>query len=400
MESAPHRGPAGVGSRERKRFDSIARVSAVRILLDYRPALRQRTGVGEYVHELARALTASAPADETLTLFSASWRDRLSADAVPGARRIDRRWPVRVLNAAWHRLGWPPAEQVTGESFDVVHAAHPLLIPSRDAAQSITVHDLDFLDHPERTRAEIRRDYPALARSHARRADRIVVISRATARDVEQRLDVPASKISICYPGGPDWAPRTSEPAAAEACLLFLGTLEPRKNLGVLLDAYERLIARVPAAPPLVLAGRVSDAAGDIVRRTKQGALTGRVVLTGYLPDDQRELWYRRAIAFVMPSHYEGFGMPVLEALTVGVPVVAADRGALPEVVGDAGRLVPPDDPEAIAAALSDLLTDPGQRDRLRAAGWAQARRFRWEDAARSVREAWGLAIEARARRG
>jgi glycosyltransferase involved in cell wall biosynthesis len=92
--------------------------------------------------------------------------------------------------------------------------------------------------------------------------------------------------------------------------------------------------------------------------------------------------------------------MPVLEALTVGVPVVAADRGALPEVVGDAGRLVPPDDPDGIAAALSDLLTDPGQRDRLRAAGWVQARRFRWEDAARSVREAWGLAIEARARRG
>jgi len=370
------------------------------ILLDYRPALRQRTGVGEYLHELARAVVASAPAGETLHLFSSSWKDRLDPAAVPGADVVDRRVPVRLLNFAWHRLGWPPVESLTGRRFAVVQSGHPLLIPARDAARVVTIADLDFLDHPERTRAEIRRDYPALAASHARRADRIVVISRATARDVEQRLEVPASRISICYPGGPSWAPRTSEPAAADACLLFLGTLEPRKNLGVLLDAYERLIARVPAAPPLVLAGRVSDAAGDIVRRTKQGALAGRVVLTGYLPDDQRERWYRRAIAFVMPSHYEGFGMPVLEALTVGVPVVAADRGALPEVVGDAGRLVPPDDPAGMASALSDLLTDPEQRNRLRAAGWAQARRFRWEDAARSVREAWGLAIEARARRG
>jgi glycosyltransferase involved in cell wall biosynthesis len=370
------------------------------ILLDYRPALRQRTGVGEYLHELARAVVASAPASETLHLFSSSWKDRLDATAVPGAHVVDRRVPVRLLNFAWHRLGWPPVESLTGRRFDVVQSGHPLLIPARDAARVVTIADLDFLDHPDRTQAEIRRDYPALAAAHARRADRIVVISRATARDVEHRLDVPASKISICYPGGPVWTPRTSEPAAGEGCLLFLGTLEPRKNLGVLLEAYERLIARVPSAPQLVLAGRISDAAGDIVRRAKQGTLAGRVVLTGYVPDDQREVWYRRAIAFVMPSHYEGFGMPVLDALTVGVPVVAADRGALPEVVGDAGRLVPADDPEGFAAALADLLTDPGLRDRTRTAGWAQARRFRWEDAARSVREAWGLAIEARARRG
>jgi len=163
----------------------------VRILLDYRPALRQRSGVGEYVHGLASAVAASAPSGDSLTLFSASWRDRLPASAVAGAGIVDRRVPVRALNFAWHRMEWPPIERLTGATFDVVQSAHPLLIPSRRAARLVTIHDLDFLDHPERTRAEIRRDYPALAASHARRADRVIAVSLATARAVEERLGVP-----------------------------------------------------------------------------------------------------------------------------------------------------------------------------------------------------------------
>ncbi len=335
-----------------------AHPSPLRVLLDYRPALRARTGVGEYIHELARALVASAPRDESLTLFSSSWKDRLAGDAVPGARVVDRRVPVRALNLAWHRLGWPPIEMVAGGAYDVVQSAHPLLIPSSRAARVVTIADLDFLDHPERTHAEIRRDYPRLAAAHARRADAIVTISRATAGDIERRLGVRREKISICYPGAPPWGRREREPSASSACLLFLGTLEPRKNLGVLLDAYERLIARSPTAPPLVLAGRIPDAASDIVARAGRAPLAGRIELPGYIADDQREALFGRALAFVMPSHYEGFGMPVLEALTVGVPVVAADRGALPEVVGDAGILAPAGDAEAFTVAMDELLRD------------------------------------------
>src|SRR5262249_36108082 len=160
-----------------------------------------------------------------ITLFSASWKDRLSPDVVPGLGTVDRKIPVRLLNLAWHRLEWPPIETVSGATFDVVQSLHPLLVPSERAAQVVTVADLDFLDHPERTRAEIRRDYPALAASHAKRADRVVTISRATAEDVERRLGVAASKISICYPGRPDWRARETEPGADSACLLFLGTL-------------------------------------------------------------------------------------------------------------------------------------------------------------------------------
>ena len=131
----------------------------MRILLDYRPALRERTGVGEYVHEIAAAIGRRLGPGAELALFSSSWKDRLG-EAVPPGRRVDVRVPVRVLNALWHRAGAPAVERFAGP-IDLVHAAHPLLIPSR-AARVVTVHDLDFLDHPERTRGEIRRDYATL----------------------------------------------------------------------------------------------------------------------------------------------------------------------------------------------------------------------------------------------
>lgn len=370
----------------------------MRILFDYRPALRERTGVGEYVHELAGALVASRSHEsEALTLFASSWRDRLAPNVIPGAETIDRRVPVRVLNLAWHRLGWPSVETLTGQAFDVVQGAHPLLIPATRAAQVVTICDLDFLDHPERTRAEIRRDYADLAADHARRADRVIVISRHTAGEVERRLGVPAEQISVCSPGAPAWAPRDREPSPGT--ILFLGTLEPRKNLGVLLDAYARLVSRDAQTPRLVLAGRIPDDAGSILARVSQPPLAGRVDLPGYVDSQQRFDLFRQALVFVLPSHTEGFGMPALEALASGVPVIVANRGALPEVVGPAGRLFEPDDAEDLAVALRDVITEPERRRRMRDAGLQQARRFQWADAARGAREGWAMAIEHRRRR-
>jgi hypothetical protein len=122
----------------------------LRILLDYRPALRERSGVGEYIHEIAAALMRRLGPSDALTLFSSSWKDRLDA-RIPGARVVDARVPVRLLNLAWHRLGWPPIERLAGP-IDIAHSAHPLLMPARAATQIVTIYDLDFLDHPERTR--------------------------------------------------------------------------------------------------------------------------------------------------------------------------------------------------------------------------------------------------------
>jgi len=366
----------------------------VRIFLDYRAALRARTGVGETVHETARALIATAPPGEELVLFSSSWKDRLDSAAVPGARTIDRRVPVRVLNAAWHRLGRPTIEQLTGEDFDIAHAMHPLKLPATRAAQVVTLHDLDFLDHPERTRAEIRRDYPALAAAHAKSADQVIAVSAHTASDARARFGLADDRVSICRPGAPAWPHRREEPA--DGCVLFLGSLEPRKNLGVLLDAYERLLATGTRLPRLVLAGRASDAAADIVARAQRPPLAGVVELPGYIEPDRRAALYARALVFVLPSHTEGFGMPALEAMTIGVPVIAANAGALPEAVGAAGALFAPGDAGQLAATLASICADTSRRDRMREAGWQHVAAFTWERTAQAVRDAWQCALEHR----
>ena len=167
----------------------------MRILVDYRPALRARTGVGEYIHTLVRAYTSTH--DDAVTLFTSSWKDRPSPseDSELRARVVDLRVPVSVLNYMWHRVEWPAVETLAGDA-DVVHAAHTLLIPTRHAAQIVTIHDLFFLLTPQRTRAEIRRDYAELSSSHARRAEAVITSSAHTKRLVIEHLGVEADKVT------------------------------------------------------------------------------------------------------------------------------------------------------------------------------------------------------------
>lgn len=354
----------------------------LRILLDYRPALRERTGVGEYAHELAAALARRLRPPDALTLFSSSWKDRLPSGRVDGANQVDVRIPVSVLNAAWHRLAWPPVETFAGP-VDIAHSMHPLLMPARRARQVVTVHDLDFLDHPERTRAEIRRDYAALAPAHARRADAVVAVSRFTAGEVERRLGVPRQKIVVCPPGSPRWAARQTMPAGGP--ILFMGTLEPRKNVGALLDGYAALLAQVPDAPPLWLAGGATPAAASWLERIAHAPLAGRVKHLGYIPSERRYALYAQASMLVQPSHLEGFGIPVLEAMTVGVPVIVNNRGALPEVAADAGAIVDANAADQLAAAMRRYLDAPEAARDAAARGLARARTYSWDASAATL---------------
>jgi glycosyltransferase involved in cell wall biosynthesis len=367
----------------------------VHILLDYRPALRERSGAGEYVHRLACALAAEGT--DQIVLFSSSWKHRLDRSAVPGTDSIDRRVPVRLLNLLWHRMSWPPVEWLAGGRVDVAHSAHPLLLPARQAAQVVTIHDLDFLTHPERTAREIRRDYPALACRHAIRADGVIVPSRYTAGEVERRLGVPADRISICPGGHPGW-PRRAAPVR-QSYILFLGTLEPRKNLHALLEAYAQLVGRWPAAPELVLAGRETVHAESLKAAVARPPLAGRVRMPGYVPDAARRGLYEGAGVLVLPSFDEGFGFPPLEAMALGVPVVVSNRGSLPEIVGDAGLVVDPGDAGGLADALERTLRDEALAAALVARGLARSAEYTWEACARATRQAYQLAIERRRRR-
>lgn len=373
----------------------------MRALIDYRPALRHRTGVGEYAHQLATAITPLLLAKGgSLSLFSSSWKDRLAPGVVPGARQVDVRVPVRLLNRAWHQWGWPPVEAFAGR-VDVAHSMHPLLVPARGAAQVVTIHDLYFLDRPESAAAEIRRDYPSLTPSHARRADAVIAVSNYTAQEVRARLNIPADRVSVCPPGAPAWQPRDlsligrSQPGP----ILFIGTIEPRKNVGVLLAAYRKLLVLDPGAPPLVMAGGVSAECASLLAELDEPPMADRARHLGYVTDSERQELYRSASVLVLPSLNEGFGLPALEAMTVGVPVVAANRGALPELLHGVGTLIEPDDADGLARTLRDLLSDPGRAQSSADRGLLRAREYTWTATAKRVMDVYSAAIEHRAAR-
>lgn len=365
----------------------------MRILVDYRPALRQRTGVGEYIHELVRAF-ARRGTDE-VAVFTSSWKDRPSPElsAVLGAHVIDRRIPVRLLNALWHRAVWPPVEWLSGP-IDVVHAAHPLLIPATRAAQIVTIHDLFFLTHPPAVTAEIQRDYASLVGRSVRVADAVITSSDYGKAQIASLLAVDTRKIHVVPPGAPRWQQLGQRPNnPADGYVLFVGTLEPRKNIGILLDAWTRVLTRVSPRPKLVLAGRTTLQSTEWLTRIESGPLAGTVEHRGYVPDEAREALYRGARALVLPSLDEGFGLPVLEAMSAGVPVVASERGAIPEVTAGCADLVEPTDVDGLAAALSRVLTDDAHAERMALRGLERARAFDWDQSAGALAAAYAAAV-------
>lgn len=361
----------------------------MRILLDYRPALRHRTGVGEYAHQMAAALARQAGTHDEVVLFSSSWKHRLPPGAVQGAATVDARIPVTLLNLAWHRLETPAVERLAGPA-DVAWSMHPLLMPSTGAAQVVTVHDLFFLDRPEATVREIRRDYAALAARHASRADAVIAVSEYTKAQVVSRLGVSSDRVTVCPSGAPS-VPQRPEPSVVGP-ILHVGTVGPRKNTRALVEVFAELTRSRSPLPPLVFAGRIE-------RRDGPADVPG-VRYLGYVSDDQKHALYREASMLVVPSLDEGFGIPVLEAMTAGVPIVAAARGALPEVLGDAGLLVEASSPEQfrrdLAQAIARLLDDAELRRGLAARGVARSRAFSWDTSAARAREALVNAVERR----
>lgn len=372
-------------------------------MLDYRPALRARTGLGEYVHELARALAATAPAGPHVTVFTSSWKDRPDAGAqaeLRGVRLVDHRWPVRVLDTLWQRLSWPPIERLVGDC-DIVHSPTPLRIPARRAAQVVTLFDLYFLDEPQAAAGVAPSAFARLAPQHLREADHVIAGSAYAAALARDRLGVPMARVTVAPPGVPPWTASVRK-ARADGdgdCVLFLGTLEPRKNVEGLFESYARLVRRRPDAPPLVLAGRVSPSLAPLVDGLTRGPLASRVTVRGYVSQSDREALLQRAQLLVLPSWDEGFGLPALEAMACGVPVVVSTRGALPEVVASAGACVPPEDHDALARAMEVLLDRDAAREAA-ARGTARAAQFTWQATAEATRVAYAAAMRARAARG
>jgi len=255
----------------------------------------------------------------------------------------------------------------------------------------VTVHDLSFLRFP-RAFAPANRFYLSrITAISCRRAERVIAVSQATARELTRLLGVPPQRIEVIY-NGVDAAFFVRDPAAVaawrrqagwpEQFMLSVGTLEPRKNYGVLIDAYA-LYRRQSARPlPLLIAGGRGWDYEGIFARVARLDLTAHVVFLGFVPAATLPWLYNAATLFVYPSRYEGFGLPVIEAMACGTPVITTTAGSLPEVAGTAAWLVAPDDVEGLAQAMHTLTNDIGRREAMVAAGLEQARRFRWTQTA------------------
>jgi glycosyltransferase involved in cell wall biosynthesis len=361
--------------------------------IDYRPALSRLTGVGRYVASLTGAL-AGIDSENRYTLFSSSLRERASVDALPSNfELVDRRIPVSLLNALWHRVGQPSLDLLAGRSFDITHSPHPLILPSRRGRAVVTIHDLFFYRHAEATTAEIRRDYVPLVKAHAARADAVLTGSRTTKEDLVRDLGVDEKKIELT-PYGIDVESFRSRPEEEERIvaryelpsryLLSVATLEPRKNLPRLVEAVAQLVGAGWDGILLLAGGSGVDEAA-IDRVIDRHALGARVRKLGYVPSHHLPAIYRRDRALVSVSLWEGFGFPVLEAMACRIPVVASDIPTHREVAGDGATYVDPADPQRIASAIERVWDDDAVRSPLIEEGSRRLRLFSWDETARKT---------------
>ncbi len=370
----------------------------MRIVMDYTAAARQGAGIGRYARELITAILSSADAaDYVLMTASAglgqAWiaekerLRRISGNRPPTFRDIPLTddWMARL----WQRLRLPlPAEWITGRA-DVFYSPDFVLPPLlRRTHAALTVHDLSFLRYPETFPSALRAYLESAVPRSVARSDAILADSAATRQDLIELLRVPPEKVTTLYCGvaarfTPKPAPGERERLQARygvgerPYILAVGTIQPRKN-------YPHLIAAcAPLAKTngveLVIAGRAAWLSEPTLAAAKA---CDYVRLLGFFDDDDLPALYRQAHILAFPSLYEGFGIPPLEAMACGTPVVASTASSVPEVVGDAGLLADPHDVAAWTAALECLLRDQDLRARLRRDGIQRAGQFTWEAAA------------------
>lgn len=353
----------------------------------------RNAGIHTYIDQTVRRLPEVDP-ELRLTLFARHVPDGLSDAIEPRATR----WPTGrpALRILWEQLRLPLAAR----RFDVVHASAFVAPQICWRPTVVTIYDLSFALFPQYFRGLNQAYLRIGTRRSARRARRVLAISEHTRRDIHRLYDVPLDRIDVAYPG----VDAALTPAAPESVaefkrrkqlpdrfLLFLGTLEPRKNLVMMIQAFAQLKRERPDAM-LVLAGGVGWLADDVFAEIDRSGVRDSVILPGFVPAEEKALWYAAATAFVYPSIYEGFGLPPLEAMACGTPVIVSNAASLPEVVGEAGLNVAPDDVSGWSHAMRRLWSDAALRADLSERGLAQARRFSWTETARVTAAAYRAA--------
>ncbi len=342
------------------------------------------TGVGLYAHNLARTL-AELGGRERYRLFFFDFRRHGCGCAIDNPRfefRPIRFMPGRVYESLSENVGWPDISWFAGRC-DLYHFPNFVIPPLKKGKAVVTVHDLSFRRFPEYTEARNLKRLKNRFLWTLKRADAVIAISEFTKRELIELYGVPPDRVTVIHlgvssPGGVVF----SRPIPPRY-FLFVGTVEPRKNLGTLLDAWRIAKSRAPDWPFKILIagghGWNCESAGAQARRR---GIEADLVALDYVPHEGLPALYRNAEALVFPSLYEGFGLPPLEAMACGTPVIASTAPALPEVIGDAGLMCDPQDAEEIARAMMRIGDDRQLRDSLVARGFERIKLFSWRKTA------------------
>lgn len=335
----------------------------------------RQTGVSRYISELINGLQRVKAPEDDLQLFG------------------QKTGPIKdspMARILWEQTGLPV--NIVARRLDVFHTpigAVPIL---STAPTVVTVHDLAFLKYPDQLPSSRRAWLIAATRLSARRADKIITVSQATANDLQEWLGIPEDRIQpipLAISGKVERVEGKSLDVFRmkweidRPYVLAVGTLEPRKNLPTLLRAFAKI--KDDIEHQLVLVGPEGWLTGELKSTLEELNLGDRVRLTGFVSDEELGGWYSAADLYVFPSYYEGFGLPAIEAMRCGAPVLASNNSAFPEVVGDAGVLISAGDINQWAESIRDLLRDESRRLHLRDLGLARANAFSWDRTAQET---------------
>ena len=364
----------------------------MKVCLDIQSALAQRAGVGRYTRQLAEQLATSRGADE-LSLFYFDFKRRGCDFAPAGIEQRAVTWmPGRFVQKAWKTIGFPPFDWFSGRA-DVFHFPNFIRPPLARGHSVVTIHDAAFLRFPETIEAGNYRYLTRCIKATVERSDAIICVSAFTARELEELLGVPSDRLHAIPSGLSPHHHRATEPEITgmrdrlkldRPYLLSVGTLEPRKNYPFLVEVFEQL----DFDGDLVIAGMKGWKTDGLLERCQSSPKRARIRLLEYVAEPDLAPLYSGAALFVIPSLYEGFGFPPLEAMQCGTPVVSAATGSLPEVLGDAAVLVNGFDLAAWTAAVTSALTDTTHRATLIERGYRQAAAYTWE---RTAQQTWAV---------
>jgi glycosyltransferase involved in cell wall biosynthesis len=366
----------------------------LKIGIDYTAALKQSGGIGRYTRGLITSL-AQLDHQNHYTLLAtadAPLSDLQAFQTYSNFTHQTYPLPERWLTIAWHRFYLPmPVEWFAGQ-LDLFHSPNFILPPTQGAKTLLTVHDLSFIRHPQGAVASLRNWLNQVVPRSLARADHILADSESTKKDLTEIFNINPEDITVVGAGVEErFQPVTAAASLAavqqryhlppsEKFVLGLGTLEPRKNFTGLIAAFSQ--SPVRETHHLVIAGGKGWLYDDIFTAARTSPATDRIHLIGFVADADLPALYSLADIFAYPSHYEGFGIPVIEAMACGVPVVCANNSCLPEVAGQSAVQVMATDTVALAEALNRLATDSMLREQAIREGFRQASKFNWHAAA------------------